>query len=102
MKSMTLLFTESPSSRYVGMFDGEIDTIAPFAPRSQVVAKPWIAEQSQRKVRVGRTVTALTIRHHFTVCGDAGLLVHGTKLGGRLECAVRAEIARPLEVHGAR
>src|SRR6476646_562496 len=101
MKSTTLLFTESPSSRCVGMFDGEIEAIAPLAPGSQVVAKPRIPEQPQRQVRVRRAIPALTIRHHLAILGDARLLAHRAQLCGRLERAVRPQVARPLEMNGA-
>ena len=50
---------------------------------------------------MGGAVAALAVGDDFLVGRDAGGFVHGAQLVGRLERAVGAEVAGPLDVHGA-
>ncbi len=50
---------------------------------------------------MGRAVAALAVGHDFLVGRDAGGFIHRAQLVGRFVRAVGAEVAAPLDVHGA-
>src|SRR5262245_10459431 len=81
----TLAFWHS-GSEYPSL-NRQIVPIAPFLPRSDVVANARIAEQPQCDVGVRGAVAPLAVRDHFAVTGHAGVGVHLLELGGWLEVA---------------
>ncbi len=83
------------------MLDGQIDAIAPFLPRSDVVPHAGIAEQPQREIRMRRTIAALAVGDDLAIGRHPGALVHLPQLVRRLEGAVGPEVVRPLEMHRA-
>ena len=88
----------APSSQ----FDRQVLSIAPFLPRADVVAHAGIAEQPERQIRMRGAIAALAIGDHLAVGRDAGIFVHLFQFGGRLVVAIGGEVARPLDVNGAR
>src|SRR5947207_3234938 len=99
MKSTTLSMLSMGVSGWV--LDRQVQAIAPFFPRTDVVAHTRITEQPQSQIGVGGSIAALAVRHHFLVRRDAEPLVHLPQLGGCFEFAVLVQIFRPLEVHGS-
>ena len=84
------------------MFDRQVRPIAPFAPRTQVVSNPGIADQSQCQIGMGGTVSALTMRNHFLVRTDVVFVVHLSQFVGRLEESFLVQILRPFQMDGSR
>src|SRR5690554_1816657 len=83
------------------MFNREIDAIAPFLPRPDVVADARIAEKPQGEIGVRGTIAALAVGHDLSIGRDPCGLVHRPELLDWLERAVRTEIPGPFDVNRA-
>src|SRR5712671_7273475 len=73
--------------------------IAPFAPRTEIVAHARITRDSQRHVSVGGAVAALAIRDDFALRIEPELRKLLAQLSCGLEAAVDVDAMRPVAMN---